>query len=479
MKQQQKLTPQQLLLARLLQIPSSELEQNIKEEIERNPLLEETEPAHDDADDSLSYDSPGDAEADMDFDDNENEYFSDDDDYAYREEHASNYAENYADNSPTSPTSFLEYLSGQFELLPATPREKAIGAQLIGNIDDAGYLARDINLIVNDLAFRQGLEVSLQEVETVLQKIQTLEPIGVGARTLQECLSIQLHHLPKKDSAYQLATVIVDKHFETFSRHRLDKLCSLLNVKEDELDEAVSIIRHLSPKPGSAYNDSALPAHYIIPDFIVSRNGDMLSFTLNEHRLPELQVSPYYSNMLQQLTQSKKPSPSEKETIQFLKDRSESAQQYIVALKERRRTLESTMQIILDRQRDYFLYGDSTKLKPLLQKDVAAASGLDISTISRVVNQKYVQTDFGTFLLKDLFSQSITNNEGEEIATEAVRHILTEAIQNEDKSSPLTDEQLAALLNEKGFPIARRTVAKYRDMLDIPVCRLRKNYHSK
>ena len=485
LKMNLKMTPQQLMLLKMLQVPAAMMEQTIKQEVEKNPLLEdehcgdESAPAEDNEEPLPTADAE---EEDIDFDDREIDPFAeadygqdDEDDYRYREyqEHDRNVEEREV--PITSDVSFLEHLQKQFNLKRLTHEESIIGNELIGSIDDAGYLGRDVGLVANDLAFKQNLDVSPKEVERVLKMVQTLDPAGVGARNLQECLSLQLHRANDDDPATLTATQIVDRCFNAFSKRHYDSILSRLNITDDQLHDAIERIKRLNPKPGSAYTEGGdETVAYVIPDFIVSRDENGLSFTLNDDHMPQLHVSRYYSDMLRQLSAVKNPSRSDRETIQFIRSKAESAQWFIDVLDQRRQTLQNTMGAILEYQQPYFTTGNTTDLRPMKLQDIASATNYDISTISRVVNQKYVQTAFGTFLLKDLFSKALTTDEGDSVSTDAIKHYLQEAVDNEDKRHPLTDEMLTKLLNEKGYPVARRTVAKYREMLGIPVGRMRK-----
>jgi len=468
LKLQQKLSPQQILLMQLVQLPVTALEQRIKEEIEKNPLLDDIPLPTDSLDEYRG--------SDPDPDNDRDDLISadtDDDDYSYRER-----LERDKNPDPTgtvliSETSFLELLSQQLDLKDLNDRQRVIAQEIIGSIDDAGYVSRSVELLANDLAFTQGIEVSPQEVLDVLAIVQQLDPPGIAARNLQECLSIQLHRAEKQDEETLWATDIIDHCFDLFVNHNYSRVMESLHIDQQQLDAAISRIRRLNPKPGAGQSESS-HAHYIVPDFIVTRHDDELQLMLNDTHLPQLQMNAYYQEMLQQYSAISHPSRGEKETIDFLRDKSDSANTLIDTLQLRQVTMTRVMKAILRRQRQFFLTGDSADLNPLLQRDIAEDTGYDLSTISRVVNSKYVQTEFGTFLLKDCFSHSITNNEGEEVATESIRQILRDTIDSEDKRNPLSDEALAKILNDKGYPVARRTVAKYRDMLGIPICRLRR-----
>lgn len=464
MKMQQKLSPQQLLLMQLIQMPVIELEQRLKEEVEKNPVLEVSERSNEMMESLPETDSNGYDPAGED---------TDDDDYSYRERQERDKNQDVHEKVYISEESFFDHLLGQLDMRPLTERQRAIAQELVGSIDDAGYVGRSIDLIVNDLAFTQGIEVTEEEVLEVLKTVQEMDPPGIAARNLQECLSIQLHRADLQDEPTLQAIEIIDKCFDSFASHNYHKVMEELGLTEVELDAAIARIRKLNPKPGTGETDTT-HARYIVPDFVVTRHEDELTLTLNDRYLPQLQKSPYYQEMLQQLEGIKKPTPGDKQALDFLRANTESADLLVETLNQRHQSMLRVMRVILRKQYRFFLTGDSSDLKPLLQKDVAVQTGYDISTVSRVVNSKYVQTEFGTFPLKDCFSQAIVNDAGEEIATEAVRQELQAAVDAEDKRNPLSDEALAKQLSERGYPVARRTVAKYREMLGIPVGRLRR-----
>ena len=467
---QQKLTPQQLLLMRLLQLPVTTLEQRIKEEVEKNPMLEiESEPAgENNTTADIADDEAGDFKG-IDID----EYYEDDD-YDYREqlEKDRNVEEHRID--PSEGLSFTESLFNQLALRNVTERERTIAEEIIGSIDGSGYLGRDTQLIANDLAFRSGIDVTDDEVNDVLATIQTFDPAGVGARNLQECLSLQLARIEHPDDDTSMAATIVNKHFNQLTNKHYTSLMNILKVDEAQLNRAISIIRRLNPKPGWGRSEENKGAHYVIPDFIVSREGGQLNFVLNDRNRPPLKMNSEYTEMMQHLSNQGSLSSSERETLQFIKTKTESAQWLIDTLKQREATLTITMNAILRHQSAFFLSGDTHDLRPMRLKDIATVTGYDESTVSRVANQKYVQTDFGTFLLKDLFSKAAITESGDIIVAEHVKSALKQAIDNEDKHSPLTDEALTRLLNSQGFKLSRRTVTKYRENLNIPVGRLRK-----
>ncbi len=468
MKMQQKLTPQQLMLMRLLQLPVTSLEQHIKEEVEKNPMLE-IESGPDEIQENNEVDNDGDDFNGIDID----EYYEDED-YSYREqlEKDRNVEEHRID--PSEGTSFTEALLRQLRLRDIGDRDRVIAEEIIGSIDGSGYLGRDTQLIANDMAFRSGIDVSDDEVCAVLEVIQTFDPAGVGARNLQECLSLQLARMDQSDEDIRLATVIVKKHFSQLTNKHYSSLMTVLKVDEARLNRALAVIRRLNPKPGWGREEENKGAHYIIPDFIVSREGGQLNFTLSDRNRPPLKLNSEYTEMMQQLSNRKQLSSSERETLQFIKNKTEVAQGLIDSIQQRGQTLYTVMAAILRHQSAYFLSGDSHDLRPMRLKDIAAATGFDESTVSRVANQKYVQTDFGTFLLKELFSKAAVTDSGDIIVADHVKNALMQAVDNEDKRKPLTDEALARILNEQGFKLSRRTVTKYREKLNIPVGRLRK-----
>lgn len=462
MKMQQKLSPQQLMLMQMLQMPVTDLEQMLKEEVEKNPLLEITDNV------------PARMEALPEADNAENLMAdADDDDYSYRERQERDRNQDVHEFFYAAEVSFVERLLQQLSLRPLDDRQRVIARELIGSLDDAGYLSRDITLVTNDLAFTQGIEVTEEEVLKVLEVIQTLDPAGVGARTLQECLSLQLHRLEEPSPADKTAMEVVDKCFDLFVKHNYDRIAERLDIDEEQLQEAIAAIRRLNPKPGMG-DGAAAAAHYIVPDFIVTRMDETLHLALNDAMLPQLKVDAYYQEMLKTMQSSARPTAGDKEAITYLQTNLDNANGLIETLRQRQVTMLRVMQVILRKQKRYFLTGDVADLRPMLQKDVAEITGYDVSTISRVVNSKYVQTEFGTFLLKDCFSQSVTTDSGDEVSVEAIRQELQTLVDSEDKRNPLTDEDLSRLLGEKGYPVARRTVAKYREKMGIPVGKLRR-----
>lgn len=471
MRMRQRLTRQQVLVSRLLGLSSENLEQEIKNEVEENPFLEEVI-----EDTTTSSQSDNDSDPDTaELIDPNNEYYThssyDYDDYRS--------ARNRSDESDgtifqqADDTSFQTSLLEQLQLRPLTERQMTIGTELIGNIDESGYIARSIGVIVDDLAIRRYLETTEDEVEEVLQIIQSFEPAGVGARNLQECLSIQLHRKDDTDSdAVTLAnaTAVVDKHFDDFANRRFEKICRLLDISEEELQKAVEMIRALNPRPCDGGNSAA---QTIIPDFYITRQGDQLALSINERNLPKLRKDTDFIERLQNEA-SRQNASQQRETQKFIDKHTDDADVFISAVKQRYHTLHLVMSVIIKRQHDYFISGDIADLKPMLQKDIAKDTGLDISTVSRVVNQKYAHTEHGVILLKDLFSTAMASDDGSDVTTKAIKEELKRIVENEDKIRPFSDQQLQELLQQKGFTMARRTVAKYRELLEIPTARLRK-----
>lgn len=466
LKMQQKLSPQQLMLMQLLQLPVTALEQRLKEEVEKNPMLDVST-----GENSMMEVLP-DTTIQTDGDDMLDDAVADDD-YNYRERLERDSVQPF-EAAYVSETTFGDLLNEQLSMKSLTDRQRIIAQEIVGTLDDAGYVGRDINLLANDLAFTQGIEVSPDEVMQVLRVVQSLEPAGIAARSLQECLSIQLHRDENQSDVTVCATKVVDQCFDLFVKSHFDRIMEQLHLSEEQLQGAVERIRSLNPKPGGGDGES-VQSRYIIPDFVVSRQGDELFLHVNDGHLPRITTNAYYQEMLHQLSAQPRLTPSEQETFDFIHAKTEDANVLVDTMRQRHATMTKVMRAILRRQYHFFLSGNQADLRPLLQKDIAQDTGYDISTVSRVVNSKYVQTDFGTFLLKDCFSQAIVNNEGDEVSIETVRQLILSAVATEDRQNPLTDDDLARLLTEKGFPVARRTVAKYRQMLDIPVARLRRH----
>ncbi len=478
-KLQQKLSPQQIQLMKLLQVPIAQLEQRIKEEIEENPVLEEQENEFDDEYDSIEKQS---TESDKDNDSDT----SNEDDYDYDDFYDEDQAEYdlYQQNNQENDTKPILYASGntfrdllfdQLGLKEISNEEYLIGEQIIGNIDNSGYLQRDLQAIVDDLAFYQNINVSVSNVEKTLKIIQGFDPPGVGARNLKECLLIQLYRLPDTDEDKALSISIITKFFDEFTKKHYDKIINKTGITEEKLSNIILYIQKLNPKPANSSSESMHSTFYIIPDFIIENSNGKLELILNKGNIPELKISKTYLEMLNEYSKyGENITEKQKQTAQFVKQKVDSAKWFIDAIRQRHNTLYVTMSAIMKFQEDYFLTGDEAKIKPMILKDIADIVELDISTVSRVANSKYVQTSYGTFLLKTFFSESLSTSSGEEVSSREVKNILENCIKNENKRIPLTDEELAKILNEKGYNIARRTIAKYRSFLGIPVARLRK-----
>ena len=473
----QKLSPQQIQLMKLIQLPTQALEQKIKEEMEANPALEEGREEDMSADDRLesgedSYESDNEViEAE---DINVDEYLSDDEipDYRYR---ANNYSADDEDTRvPVSGgTSFHEYLTNQLGMRSLKENDRQIAEYLLGNIDDDGYIRRELSAIVDDLAFTQNIFTDEPKLEQILEIIQDLDPPGVGARDLKECLLIQLYR-KEPTASIKTAIAILEDHFDEFIKKHYQKMMDRLEIDEDFLKDAIHEISRLNPKPGNSSSNTQRSIQTIIPDFLINIQDGELELSLNARNAPELNVSREYQEMLEAYKNSKEKNKAQKEAILFVKQKLDGAKWFIDAIRQRQQTLMFTMSSIMNFQKEYFLSGDQRKLKPMILKDIADEIGMDISTVSRVASNKYVQTPYGTFLIKEFFSESMKNEAGEDVSTKQIKKILEDSISEEDKKKPLTDDKLAKLLKEKGFPIARRTVAKYREQLNIPVARLRK-----
>jgi RNA polymerase sigma-54 factor len=508
-KQLQKLSPQQIQLMKLLQIPTASIEQRIQEELEINPALEDlsdpdaddefiTEPTRETAEDNeeeqsdfdSSPDEPTTTEEDTTFDDNLNDYLEDyyeDETPAYRLE-ANNYSAEDEDRrfrEVTNESSFYEYLKEQLALLSLPEKEAAIAEQIIGSLNDDGYLDREIEALTDDLLFTQNITVSEAEVLAVLKKVQTLDPAGIAARDLQECLLIQLDRKLKSEDTHKfyssdgvqlikIAQTILRDYFDEFTKKHHTRLLQQLNIDRDELREASDEILKLNPKPGGIYSGgNKTGKQYIVPDFIVTTEMGELLLALNARNAPDLRVNDSYRHMLQKFAANRKDR-KQREAAMFVKQKIESARWFIDAIRQRQATMLNTMSAIMSYQEDYFLSGDERRLRPMILKDIAEITNLDISTVSRVANSKYVQTEFGTKLLKELFSESLQTESGDEVSTLEVKKILTDIIGSEDKRKPYSDEKLKNMLLKRGYNIARRTVAKYREQLNVPVARLRK-----
>jgi RNA polymerase sigma-54 factor len=483
----QKLSPQQVLVMRLLQEPILSLEQRIKQEIEENPALdegalEEEENEQEDIqlesivaeedefrDDTEPVES---AEDEFSFED----YVDEEDIPEYRLVANNKSPDEESREIPViSGISFQDFLIAQIGMHKFSDKQYIIAATIIGNLDESGYLRREIPALSDDLAFNQNIEATTEEILDVLKTVQSFDPPGIAARSLQECLLIQLQMKTDRTYTTELAEIIIKYYFDEFSKKHYEKILQKGNISEEELKEAIEEIQSLNPKPGAAISEVSRDNQYIVPDFLVTNSGGLLELTLNSRNTPELNLNRDYLEMLREYSgRKRKASASEKAALTFIKQKLDSARGFIDAIKQRQQTLYTTMQAILEYQREYFLTGDDTRLRPMILKDIATVVGMDISTISRVANSKYVQTPFGTFLLKTFFSESMLNTEGEEVSTREIKKILTDTIEAEDKSNPLTDDELMDILKEKGYNIARRTIAKYRKLLNVPVARLRK-----
>jgi len=467
----QKLSPQQIQLMKLLQVPTMELEQRIKEEIEENPALEEGNEETDDYDDDFGDDNNDSTDEDFDI----NDYL--DDDLPQYKTATSNYSAD--DDDKVIPLSggksFHDLLISQLGLRNLSDNEEVIANTIIGNIDDDGYVRRELIALTDDLAFGFNISVTKAEVEDVLFVIQDFEPAGVGARDLRECLLLQLERKHHGNISVYTAKKIIETSFDEFTKKHYDKIKKKFEISDDDLKDAINEITKLNPKPGNSLKESTNSRNFqqIIPDFILSEEEGNLILSLNGRNAPRLKVSRTYENMLRTYAEGGS-TKSNKDAVQFVKQKLDSAKWFIEAIQQRQNTLMITMNAILEYQHDFFLTGDETKLRPMILKDISEIVNMDISTISRVANSKYIATQFGTFKLKYFFSESLSTTSGEEVSTREVKKILQDAIGSEEKRKPLTDQRLAELLKEKGYNIARRTVAKYREQLNIPVARLRK-----
>jgi len=477
-KLSQKLSPQQIQLMKLIQLPTQSFEQRLKQEMEENPALDsgkdnETN-EYDDAlaDNNTSEEDYGNEAIETDI--NVDEYLSDDEIPNYRLS-ANNYSADDDEKSVpyASGTSFNQHLKTQLNTFRLDDEAREIAIFLIGSVDESGYIRRSLSDIMDDLAFTQNIYTTEEKIEEVLQLVHQLDPAGVGARNLQECLLIQLQRKTAKKPV-ELAIKMLDQSFDHFTKKHYKKLISKYNISEEELREAIDEIEHLNPKPGGAYAGSTRMVEHVVPDFAIQIIEGELQLTLNGRNAPELHVSSAYSNMLKGYKESKKKTKTQKDAVQFIKQKLDAAKWFIEAVKQRQQTLLVTMSSIMHYQSEYFLTGDERNLKPMILKDIADKINMDVSTVSRVANSKYVDTPYGTKLIKEFFSESMTNDQGEEVSTREIKKILEITIGEEDKKKPLTDDKLAKILKDKGYPIARRTVAKYREQLDLPVARLRK-----
>ncbi|HSG67259.1 MAG TPA: RNA polymerase factor sigma-54, partial [Bacteroidales bacterium] len=442
--------------------------------------LEEIGNADEDSQDDFDErdDTSGDEDVDYDSKEDEfdlNDYIDEDDIPSYKLASQNQSSDDERRDIPyAAGISFQEMLMSQLGLRLLDEKQIAIAEIIIGNLDDSGYLQRAINAMVDDLAFSQNIHATTEEILKVLKVVQEFDPAGVGARNLQECLLIQLHRKEEDGGpAVTLAIQIIENYFNEFVKKHYEKIMKKARIDEEELKEALGEILKLNPKPGNSLSETVKTNQYVIPDFIIYNVNGTLELTLNSRNTPELRLSRTYTNMLETYAEDKK-NKHKKEAFMFVKQKIDSAKWFMEAIRQRQNTLYVTMKAIMDFQENYFLTGDETKLRPMILKDIADIVSLDISTISRVANSKYVQTPFGTFLLKSFFSESMQTESGEEVSTREIKKILSECIESENKSKPFTDEHLTNMLKDKGYNIARRTVAKYREQLNIPVARLRK-----
>ena len=475
-KLSQKLSPQQIQLMKLIQLPTQAFEQRLKQELEENPALERGKEEKTDVADSFedSYDGDTDTETVNTEDINIDDYLSDDEIPDYRTRTSNYSADDEEKQIPyAAGISFNQYLLNQLNTIQLDDQQWSIAEFLVGSVDESGYIRRPISDIMDDLAFTQNIFVEENAIEEVLQVVQELDPPGVGARSLDECLILQLQR-KEKTPAIELAIDILGRSFDQFTKKHYKKLLQKHGVNEAELKEAISEIEKLNPKPGGSYAGSTKIVEHIVPDFTIRIVEGELELTLNSRNAPELHISKEYSNMLAGYKQAKDKSKSQKDAVLFIKQKLDAAKWFIDAIKQRQQTLYITMNAIMQYQKEYFLTGDERKLRPMILKDIADAVSMDVSTISRVANSKYVDTPYGTKLIKEYFSEAMKNVAGEEVSTREIKKILENVIRDEEKKKPLTDDKLASILKEKGYPIARRTVAKYREQLGIPVARLRK-----
>jgi RNA polymerase sigma-54 factor len=480
----QKLSPQQIQLMKLLQVPTANLEERVKEELEENPALEMGEEGSEDEfeeDMQESIDEPMDELMDGSEDDYENadmtEYIVDDDgeiaDYKTRDD---NYPE--MDDQKVMPirveTTFHDLVVDQLGMLELDERRFKIAEQIVGSLDDDGYLRRELSSIADDLAFRQSMVVEEKEIEELVEQIQQFDPAGICARNLQECLLIQLKRKLGEGKSVALAIQILSKYFEEFTKKHYEKIQHNLNLTDEQIKDVINQIIKLNPKPGGNIGEVNKAETYIIPDFYIINNNGRLELSLNARNAPDLRISEGYRDMLKDYEKGSKKDKRQKEAVLFIKQKIDSAKWFIDMIKQRQETLINTMSAIISHQEEFFLTGDETNMRPMILKDIAELTGLDISTVSRVANSKFVQTEFGTYRLKFFFSESLSTDSGEEVSTREVKKILNDIIESEDKRKPLSDEILTDMLQAKGYNIARRTVAKYREQLNVPVARLRK-----
>jgi RNA polymerase sigma-54 factor len=484
-KQLQKLSPQQIQLMKLLQVPTAQLEERIKEEIEENPALEEAEDGHeteyDESKDEFADTNTEDSEMDGSIDEYDNidisEYVSDGDDevgdYKLKD---TNYPE--LDEGKEIPIKvergFNEFMLEQLGMLTIDEHQKKVALQIIGNLDDDGYLRREFSAIVDDLAFRQNITTTEEEIAELVLQIQQFDPPGIAARNLQECLLLQVERKLHEGKHVEMAIRVLEKYFDEFTKKHYEKIQRGFDLNDDQLREVISQIIKLNPKPAGSVGESIRAESYVVPDFFIYNNAGKLELTLNNKNAPDLRISEGYRDMLKEYDRGSKKDKRQKEAVIFIKQKIDAAKWFIDAIKQRHNTLLNTMEAIMNYQRAFFISGDETDLRPMILKHIAEETNLDISTVSRVANSKFVQTEFGTYRLKFFFSESLQTDSGEEVSTREVKKILSNIIESEDKKHPYSDEKLTEMLQEKGYNIARRTVAKYREQLNISVARLRK-----
>ncbi len=488
-RQQMRLLPQQIQLMKLLQVPTANLEQRIKEEIEENPALEleaeelpdtnetvEEDPLQDYANEDNEFENSDDG--DYGLDDLNIDDYADNDDVAEYRTRDDNYPEfgEKPSNMPRVETDFHDVLASQLGTLDLDDRLRRVAEQIVGSIDDDGYLRREVSSIVDDLAFRQNIMATDAEVEMLIRQIQSFDPPGVCARDLQECLLLQLRRQKAEGKPVDLAITIIEKYFDEFTKKHFEKIQRSLGIEEDEMRDTMGSILKLNPRPGGNVGDINKAETYIIPDFYIINNNGVLEMNLNARNAPDLRISQEYKEMFRDYERSSKQDKRQKEALLFVKQKIDSAKWFIDIINQRYETLTKTMLTIMKHQEAFFLTGDETNLRPMILKDIADKTDLDISTVSRVANSKFVQTEFGTYKLKFFFSESLNTDSGEEVSTREVKKILSDIVEAEDKRKPLSDDTLTEMLNDKGYQIARRTVAKYREQLNIPVARLRKAY---
>ena len=474
-KLSQKLSPQQIQLMKLIQLPTQAFEQRLKQELEENPALERGKEKEEDGFDDVY--------SDQDYEENEkinadyiniDDYLSDDEIPSYRLQANNHSADDESKTIPyASGTSFTQLLTDQLNTFRLENQDYEIAKFLIGSIDDSGYIRRSLLDLTDDLAFTQNIFTDVETLEKVLKVVQQLDPPGVGARNLQECLLIQLQRKEQTPDTERAANMI-ENAFEQFTKKHYQKLLKKFNISEIELKDAILEIERLNPKPGSSFSNNLRSTEHVVPDFTIKIIDGELELVLNGRNAPELHISKSYNEMLLGYKASKEKSRAQKEAVLFIKQKLDAAKWFIDAIRQRQQTLLLTMSAIMHYQKAYFLSGDEEQLRPMILKDIADEVEMDVSTISRVANSKYVDTPYGTKLIKEFFSESMTNDQGEEVSTREIKSILKTIIVEEDKKKPWTDEKLAKILKEKGYPIARRTVAKYREQLDFPVARLRK-----